>query len=134
MQFGDRVYDKGDYLVLLSSYDDVNLWAHNLRDGVTSFMDGDVYEEGTYKMSYWVIEGAKLNEEPYIKETPQPTDEPTKAPETEETPKPTGIIKDNTKDDKDKESSKLGLYIGLGVLLVVVIAIAVFVIIKRKKG
>lgn len=60
----DKALPQGQYLVTISSDDNIFFWTHNLRSGVTSYLDGTAYDSGTLKLSFM----ADPNIEPEVDE------------------------------------------------------------------
>ncbi len=48
----DGVYGEGVYLATLRADGPMYLWTHQLLDGITCYRDGELYEYGTFKVSY----------------------------------------------------------------------------------
>ena len=131
----DRAYALGDYLIEISCYDGLNLWAHATKEGVTSYLDGEVYEEGTLKID--IIENlfAELDERPVY--TPEPTETPEPTPTVESTPTQTAAEteKPGETDKKgEKDSGNTGIIIGVAVVAVIAVAAIVYIIIRNSKG
>ncbi len=131
----DRAYALGDYLIEISCYDGLNLWAHAIKEGVTSYLDGEVYEEGTLKID--IIENlfAELDERPVY--TPEPTETPEPTPTVESTPTQTAAEteKPGETDKKgEKDSGNTGIIIGVAVVAVIAVAAIVYIIIRNSKG
>lgn len=76
IDFG-KAFAEGEYLVLFESEDGLCLWSHGKKAGITSFMDGQEYTHGTFKLSYIVDIYAELDTEP---ETEIPTEPETNVP------------------------------------------------------
>jgi len=129
----DRAYALGDYLVEISCYDGLNLWAHATKEGVTSYLDGDVYEEGTLKLD--IIENlfAELDERPVY--TPEPTETPEPTPTLETTPTQTAAETEKPTETGEKDDKgNTGIIIGVVVVAIIAVAAIVFIIIRSKKG
>lgn len=126
----ERAYAEGDYLVKIVSTDSVNLWAHALKGGVTGFIDGEEYLDGTLKLSYLVNSSAELDERPFEMPTPEPTQEPTPTPEATQTPTATPNV---TEEPKVDEGTNNVVFIILAIAAVVTIGAAVLIFINLKK-
>ncbi len=63
IRFAPLAFAEGDYLVVVEG-GETRVWAHNVCEGVTTFLDGQVYAAGTMKASYLADPNAELNENP----------------------------------------------------------------------
>lgn len=133
MSFGENAFAAGAYLVVLETTDSLNLWTHASKDGVTSYLDGEVYEGGTLKLSCIANEKAVLNEKQAETPTPAATPEKTDAPAAA-TPAATKAASTPTT-APESGPGKLTTILLIAICAAVVIAGAVVtvVILRRRK-
>lgn len=138
----NRAYIEGEYLAVIQGEDSMFLWTHKVKDGVTSFIDGEVYVDGSFKMSYIVDNEAKVNESPIetsiLASTTKPTSSPvltgSSVPST--FPKASVLVLTSAPKDKDKDvdvNNKLVPILIAGAAVIIIAAIAV-ILIKKKNN